>query len=62
MNKIILETPRLYLREFTINDTQLLIDLNDNPQVYRYTGDGPVKDIEEAERILTEIIPIINNI
>lgn len=51
-----LETPRLYLREFTIEDAQLLIDLNSNPNVTRYTGDGPVKDIEEAKRILTDII------
>lgn len=51
-----LETPRLYLREFTIEDAQLLIDLNSNPNVTRYTGDGPVKDLAEAKRILTDII------
>lgn len=55
MNKI-LETPRLYLREFTIDDAQNLIDLNSNPNVFRYTGDGPVRDLEEAKRILTDII------
>lgn len=55
MNKI-LETPRLYLRAFTIEDAQLLIDLNSNPNVIRYTGDGPVKDLSEAKRILTDII------
>lgn len=51
-----IETPRLYLREFNIEDAQLLIDLNSNPNVTRYTGDGPVKDLEEAKRILTDII------
>ena len=55
MNKI-LETPRLYLREFTIDDAQNLINLNSNPNVIRYTGDGPVKDLEEAKRILNDII------
>lgn len=55
-NKNIFETERLYLREFTIDDAQLLIDLNSDSDVTRYTGDGPVKDIEEAKRILTEII------
>lgn len=55
MNRI-LETSRLYLREFTIDDAQLLIDLNSNPNVTRYTGDGPVKDLDEAKRILTDII------
>ena len=52
----ILETPRLYLREFTIEDAQNLMDLNNNPNVIRYTGDGPVKDLEEAKRILNDII------
>lgn len=54
--KIRIETERLYLREFIIEDAQLLIDLNSDIDVYRYTGDGPVKDIEEAKRILTDII------
>lgn len=54
--KIILETPRLYLREFTIEDAQLLIDLNSNLNVTRYTGDGPVKDLKEAKRIIEDII------
>ena len=54
--KKILETERLYLREFTIDDAQLLIDLNSNPKVTRYTGDGPVKDLEDSKRILTDII------
>ncbi len=54
--KKVLETERLYLREFTLDDAQLLIDLNSNPNVTRYTGDGLVKDLEEAKRILTDII------
>ena len=54
--KSTLQTERLYFREFTIDDAQLLIDLNSDTDVTRYTGDGSVKDIEEAKRILTEII------
>ncbi|MGB3946912.1 MAG: GNAT family N-acetyltransferase [Bacteroidia bacterium] len=54
--KKILETERLYLREFTLDDAQLLIDLNSNSNVTRYVGDGPVKDLAEAKRILTDII------
>ena len=54
--KKILETERLYLREFTIEDAPLLIELNSNPKVTRYTGDGPVKDLQEANRILNDII------
>ena len=52
----LLTTERLYLKEFTIDDAQVLIDLNSDPEVTRYTGDGPVKDLTEAKRILTDII------
>lgn len=53
---IIINTPRLYLRQHTLNDAQSLIDLNSDPEVTRYTGDGPVKDMEHAKHILTNII------
>lgn len=49
-------TERLYLREHTINDAPSLLDLNSDPEVTRYTGDGPLKDLEEAKRILNDII------
>jgi ribosomal-protein-alanine N-acetyltransferase len=54
--KIILETERLYLRQFTIDDAQLLIDLNSNPNVVRYTGDGAVENLEKAKEIIQTII------
>lgn len=54
--KRILETERLYFRELTLGDAQLLKDLNNNPNVIRYVDDGPVKDLEEAKFILTDII------
>lgn len=54
--KRILETERLFLREFTIEDAQLLIDLNSNPNVTRYTGDGPLKNLEAANDILLNTI------
>lgn len=53
--KIILETERLLLREFTAQDAQLLVDLNNNPNVTRYTGDGPVT-LEEAQKIILDVI------
>jgi ribosomal-protein-alanine N-acetyltransferase len=54
--KHILDTERLFLREFTIEDAQLLIDLNSNSNVTRYTGDGPVESIKKAKEILENII------
>lgn len=53
--KKILTTDRLYLREFTPDDAQLLVDLNSDIEVTRYTGDGPVT-IEEAKKVLNDVI------
>lgn len=47
--KIILETDRLYLREFTINDSYNLFHLNCNPKVIQFTGDTAFRSIEDAE-------------
>lgn len=54
--QIILETPRLYLREFTITDAQLLLALNKDPEVLKYVHELPLQTIEDAEKVL------INNI
>ena len=52
---IILETDRLVIREFTIEDGFLIYTLNQNSEVTRYTHD-PVKDIEDARQILQQVI------
>lgn len=54
--QIILETPRLYLREFTITDALLLLALNKDPEVLKYVHELPLQTIEDAEKVL------INNI
>lgn len=52
---IIIETKRLILRTFTIDDGELILQLNSDPEVIRYTGD-PVRDIEHARQILQQTI------
>ena len=52
MKGLILETPRLLLREFDIDDAQSFYDLNLNPNVIKYTGNSAFKDIEEAKEFL----------
>lgn len=42
------ESDRLYFREFIEKDAQDLFDLNSDPDVVRYTGDPPFKNIESA--------------
>ncbi len=50
-----LETKRLYFREFTMDDAGLLLDLNSDPEVTRYTLD-PMLDIEQARKVLEQAI------
>ena len=51
---IILETPRLVLRQFTENDVDNLFDLDSDPAVMRYlTGGRPTP----RERIRDQVIP-----
>ena len=50
--KIIIETPRLLLREFSINDDEKFFELNTDPEVLKYTGDKPFSSLEEAKLFL----------
>ncbi|WP_317192844.1 GNAT family N-acetyltransferase [Aureivirga marina] len=50
--KKILETNRLFLREFAISDAEKMFHLNEDLEVLKYTGDIPFKDLEEAENYL----------
>lgn len=52
---VIIETERLLLRNFTIEDAALIYELNLDPDVIRYTYD-PIKDIEHAREILEQVI------
>lgn len=49
---IITETPRLYLREITVDDAENAYLLNLDPEVVKYTGDDPFESIEEARKFL----------
>ena len=48
----ILETDRLYLREFIIEDASDFFNLNNDPEVVKYTGDAPFSDINAAKIFL----------
>jgi [ribosomal protein S5]-alanine N-acetyltransferase len=51
----VIETSRLLLRAFTISDAQLIFDLNNDPEVVRYTYD-PITDPDHAKHILETVI------
>ena|ERR1700761_8730309 len=52
---VLLETPRLVLRQFTMDDADELVRLNADPEVMRYVPDAIATSREEVE---TEILPV----
>lgn len=50
--KIIIETKRLYLREFNSQDATHFYEINKDPDVIKYTGDTPFKSITDAKMFL----------
>lgn len=50
--KIILETPRLYLREFINRDAQAFFEMNNDVDVIKYTGDLPFPSVEKAKEFI----------
>lgn len=52
--KIIIETPRLILREFQLSDAEKMFKLNSDPEVIKYTGDPPFESVEETRDFLSQ--------
>jgi len=50
--KLITETPRLILRELTVDDAIHFYQLNADPEVLRYTGDDPFQSVDAAREFL----------
>ncbi len=55
MTNSILQTSRLYLRQFTIEDAPLIMQLN-TAKVLKYVDERLPNDIEDAKQIITNII------
>jgi len=53
---IILQTPRLILRQFTEADAPLILSLNSDPEIVKYLHEPILKTIEHAKEILSSII------
>ncbi|MEO8771723.1 MAG: GNAT family N-acetyltransferase [Ferruginibacter sp.] len=53
---IIFETSRLLLRQFTLADAGLLLQLNSDPEVLKYLHEPLLQDEAHAKEILTKII------
>lgn len=50
--RVVLETPRLVLRELGPDDAAFAHALNADPEVLRYTGDPPFASVEDARAFL----------
>jgi len=50
-----LETPRLMLREITLDDAAEVFRIYSDPQVMRYWGSAPLRSIDEARRKIEDI-------
>jgi [ribosomal protein S5]-alanine N-acetyltransferase len=53
---IVLQTPRLILRQFTLDDAGLLLALNSNPEVLKYLHEPLLETEEQALHIIENII------
>ena len=54
---IILETPRLILRQFVLDDAENIYLLNLDPEVVQYTGDVSFESVEHARAFLSNYNP-----
>jgi [ribosomal protein S5]-alanine N-acetyltransferase len=50
--RIVIETERLYLREFASEDAEAVFKIGSDPVVQKYTGDPCLKSVEEAKAML----------
>ncbi len=50
----IAQTERLILREFKLTDAQSLCNLNNDPEVIKFTGDAPFVDENEAKAFIQD--------
>lgn len=54
MNSFVLQTERLILRPHHFSDVNFMVELNSDIEVTRYTGDGPINEVD-AEFILKKL-------
>ena len=53
---MIFKTPRLILRQITIEDAPLILSLNSDPEIVKYVHEPTLKTIDQAQKIIKDII------
>lgn len=56
MEDIVLESERLLIRPFQLEDLEAMYELNSNPIVQKYTGDKLIHTIDEARNVLENVV------
>ena len=51
---MLFQTDRLYLREFTMEDCSLILDLHSREEVQRWTGEPIIASLEEVQEKMQE--------
>ncbi|NOQ70601.1 MAG: GNAT family N-acetyltransferase [Crocinitomix sp.] len=51
----IIETDRIILRRFNLNDFEAVYEFNSDPKVIKYTGDLILKSLEEAKELIKNV-------
>ncbi len=54
--RIIFQTPRLILRQITIEDAPLILELNSDPEIVKYVHEPTLETVEQAQKIIADII------
>lgn len=54
--QVIFETPRLILRQFTVDDASLIFLLNSNAEIVKYVHEPVLQTKAQAKNVLTNII------
>ena len=52
--KNIIDTQRLSLREFVLEDAEAVLKFNAHPEVMQYTGDESISSLEQASHLISE--------
>ena len=50
-----LETERLFLRQFTVDDAQFILTLLNEPSFIRYIGDKKVRNVDDARQYILNV-------
>jgi len=53
---IVFETPRLTLRQFTKDDSKLILQLNSDPEIVKYVHEPILTELKDAEKIILDTI------